>query len=39
MRELAPERAAEINRLLEIEELAFVPQDTTPPVPGMQPIR
>lgn len=39
MRELAPERGAEINRLLEIEELAFVPQDTTPPVPGMQPIR
>ncbi len=39
MRQLAPDRAAEINRLLEIEEQAFVPLDTTPPVPGMQPIR
>ena len=39
MRELAPDRAAEISRLLEIEEQAFVPIDTTPPVPGMQPIR
>lgn len=39
MKELAPERRADIDRLLEIEEEAFVPQDTTPPVPGMQPIR
>jgi hypothetical protein len=39
MRELAPERATEIERLLEIEEQAFVPIDTTPPVPGMQPVR
>jgi DNA anti-recombination protein RmuC len=39
MRELAPERRADIDRLLEIEEQAFVPIDTTPPVPGMQPVR
>ncbi len=39
MRELAPDRARDIDRLLEIEEEAFVPLDTTPPVPGMQPIR
>lgn len=39
MRQLAPDRAAEINRLLEIEEQAFVPLEPNPPVPGMQPIR
>lgn len=39
MRELAPDRARDIDRLLEIEEQAFVPLDTTPPVPGMQPVR
>lgn len=39
MKELAPERRADIDRLLEIEEEAFVPLDTTPPVPGMQPVR
>ncbi|MGD8868982.1 MAG: hypothetical protein PVI01_15240 [Gemmatimonadales bacterium] len=39
MKELAPERSADIDRLLEIEEKAFVPLDTMPPVPGMQPIR
>lgn len=39
MKQLAPERGAEIDRLLEIEEQAFVPEDTTPPVPGMKPVR
>lgn len=39
MKQLAPERGAEIDRLLEIEEQAFVPVDTAPPVPGMQPVR
>jgi hypothetical protein len=39
MKELAPERSADIDRLLEIEEQTFVPLDTTTPVPGMQPVR
>jgi len=39
MRQLAPSRIADIDRLLEIEEQAFVPLEPNPPVPGMQPIR